>query len=143
MCRRRALRAVRAPAVDDEARCAQRPGAQGRAERGRPQRRRDRRRRRRHGRVNETVKVACVQAEPVILDRSATIDRLAALAFEAAEGGAKLALFPEAFIPFYPSSRWARHLTHWEGNAKKTFGRLAEQSLRIPGPDVDRIAAVA
>jgi len=93
--------------------------------------------------VNETVKVACVQAEPVILDRSATIDKLAALAPEAAQGGAKLALFPEAFVPFYPSSRWARHLTHWEGNAKKTFGRLAEQSLRIPGPDVDRIAAVA
>jgi len=93
--------------------------------------------------VNDPVKVACVQAEPVILDRAATIDKLAQLAAEAADGGAKLALFPEAFIPVYPSSRWARHLTHWDGNAKEVFGRLAQQSLRIPGPDVDRIAEIA
>jgi nitrilase len=93
--------------------------------------------------VNEPVKVACVQAEPAILDRAATIDKLAGLAAEAAQGGAKLALFPEAFIPVYPSSRWARHLTHWEGNAKEIFGRLAQQSLQIPGPDVDRIAEIA
>ena len=93
--------------------------------------------------MNEAVKVACVQAEAVILDRTATIDKLAGLAAEAAEGGAKLALFPEAFIPVYPSSRWARHLTHWDGNAKEIFGRLAQQSLRIPGPDVDRIGEIA
>ena len=93
--------------------------------------------------MNDPVKVACVQAEPVILDRAATIDKLAQLAAEAADGGAKLALFPEAFIPVYPSSRWARHLTHWDGNAKEVFGRLAQQSLRIPGPDVDRIAEIA
>jgi nitrilase len=93
--------------------------------------------------VNDPVKVACVQAEPVILDRAATIDKLAQLAAEAADGGAKLALFPEAFIPVYPSSRWARHLTHGDGNAKEVFGRLAQQSLRIPGPDVDRIAGIA
>ena len=93
--------------------------------------------------MNDPVKVACVQAEPVILDRAATIDKLAQLAAEAADGGAKLALFPEAFIPVYPSSRWARHLTHWDGNAKEVFGRLAQQSLRIPGPDVNRIAEIA
>jgi nitrilase len=93
--------------------------------------------------VNETVKVACVQAEPVILDRAATIDKLAELAAEAAQSGAKLALFPEAFIPVYPSSRWARYLTQSEGNAKEIFGRLAQQSLQIPGPDVDRIAEIA
>jgi nitrilase len=93
--------------------------------------------------VNEPVKVACVQAEPAILDRAPTIDKLAGLAAEAAHAAAKLALFPEAFIPVYPSSRWARHLTHWEGNAKEIFGRLAQQSLQIPGPDVDRIAEIA
>ena len=50
--------------------------------------------------MNEAVKVACVQAEAVILDRTATIDKLAGLAAEAAEGGAKLALFPEALRRF-------------------------------------------
>jgi nitrilase len=93
--------------------------------------------------MNEPVKVACVQAEPVILDRAATIDKLARLAADVAAGGAQLALFPEAFIPVYPSSRWARYLTHWDGNAKQVFGRLAQQSLQIPGPDVDRIGEIA
>src|SRR6059058_6127467 len=89
------------------------------------------------------VTVACVQAEPVILDRAATLDKLERLAAEVRGRGASVALFPETFVPVYPSSRWARHLTHWDGNAKQIFGRLAQQSLQIPGPDVDRIAAAA
>jgi nitrilase len=93
--------------------------------------------------VNEAVRVACVQAEPVILDRAATLDKLEGLAGDVAAGGAKLALFPETFIPVYPSSRWARYLTHWDGNAKEVFGRLAQQSLQIPGPDVDRLGGIA
>ncbi|MDQ2965871.1 MAG: carbon-nitrogen hydrolase family protein, partial [Chloroflexota bacterium] len=56
------------------------------------------------------VKVACVQAEPVILDREATIDKLARITGEAAGEGASLLVFPEAFIPVYPSSSWAKAL---------------------------------
>jgi predicted amidohydrolase len=56
------------------------------------------------------VKVACVQAEPVILDREATVDKLVGLAAEAAGEGASLLVFPEAFIPVYPSSTWAKAL---------------------------------
>ena len=62
----------------------------------------------------ENVKVACVQAESVLFDRSATIEKIDGLAAEVAGSGAQLALFPEAFIPAYPSSRWARHLAGWE-----------------------------
>ena len=40
------------------------------------------------------MKVACVQAEPVILDRDATIAKLARLAAEAAAEGAALVVFP-------------------------------------------------
>jgi nitrilase len=92
--------------------------------------------------VNEAVKVACVQAEPVVLDRAATIDKLEALVSEAAGEGAKLALFPETFIPVYPSSRWARFLAGG-GDGKTTFGRLARESVEVPGPDADRLAAIA
>ena len=60
--------------------------------------------------MNEVVKVACVQAEPVVFDKAATIDKLEGLVAEAAGQGAKLALFPETFIPVYPSNRWARFL---------------------------------
>lgn len=92
--------------------------------------------------MNETVKVACVQAEPVVLDRAATIDKLEGLVAEAAAEGARLALFPETFVPVYPSNRWARFLAGG-GDGKTTFGRLARESVEVPGPDADRLGAIA
>jgi nitrilase len=44
--------------------------------------------------MKDLVRVACVQAEPVVLNREATIEKLGRLAGEAAAGGAQLALFP-------------------------------------------------
>ena len=49
--------------------------------------------------MNAPVRVACVQAEPVILDRARTVDKLAALTAEAKAGGAQLVVFPETFVP--------------------------------------------
>ena len=93
--------------------------------------------------MEDTVKVACVQAEPVVFDRAATIDKLDALAGEIAANGARLALFPETFIPVYPSSRWARHLAGWDGDARALYAKLARESLSVPGPDADRLAEIA
>jgi nitrilase len=97
--------------------------------------------------VNGVVKVACVQAEPVAFDRTATIDKLEGLAAEAAGAGAQLALFPETFIPVYPSNRWVRYLAGWggpeAGAAREVFARLMQQSVTIPGPDSDRLAEIA
>src|SRR2546423_4023832 len=91
--------------------------------------------------MEELVKVACVQAEPVILERDATIDKLAGLAHEAAGAGARLALFPEAFVPAYPTNRWVRFLAGG-GDAKPVFGRLARESIEVPSPATERLAAV-
>jgi len=97
--------------------------------------------------VEAVVKVACVQAEPVAFEREATIDKLEKLVAEAAGAGARLALFPETFIPVYPSNRWVRYLAGWSaddsGDARDIFARLAQQSLTIPGPDSDRLAEIA
>jgi nitrilase len=93
--------------------------------------------------MDAAVKVACVQAESVVFDRTATIDKIDGIAAEVAANGARLALFPEAFIPVYPSSRWARHLAGWEDDARPLYGRLARESLTIPGPDSDRLADIA
>jgi nitrilase len=93
--------------------------------------------------MEETVKVACVQAESVIFDKAATIEKIDGLAAEIAGEGARLALFPEAFIPAYPSSRWARHLAGWDGDARPLYARLARESLTIPGPDADRLGEIA
>jgi nitrilase len=94
--------------------------------------------------VDAPVKVACVQAEPVILDREATVDKLVRLAAEAAGEGASLLVFPEAFIPVYPSSTWAKALAGWgDERAKEAFAQLAEQSVAVPGAAADRIGEAA
>ena len=94
--------------------------------------------------MRSPVTVACVQAEPVILDRDATIEKLANLAAEATGNGAKLLVFPEAFIPAYPSSVWARALAGWaEPGAKEAFALLARESLEVPGEAADRLGAIA
>jgi nitrilase len=94
--------------------------------------------------MDAAVKVACVQAESVYFDRAATIDKIDAIAADVAANGARLALFPETFIPVYPSSRWARHLAGWDGgDARALYGRLARESITIPGADSDRLADIA
>jgi hypothetical protein len=55
--------------------------------------------------MREPVTVACAQLEPVVLDRDATIEKLAGSAAEVASKGAQLAVFPEAFVPHLPPSK--------------------------------------
>jgi nitrilase len=95
--------------------------------------------------MDMSVKVACVQAEPVPFDRDATIAKLEGLVGDVASEGARLALFPETFIPVYPSNRWARFLAGWSdgADARDVFARLARQSIEIPGPHSDRLAEIA
>jgi nitrilase len=94
--------------------------------------------------VDAPVKVACVQAEPVILDREATVDKLVVLTARAAGEGASLLVFPEAFIPVYPSSSWAKALAGWgDERAKDAFARLAKESVAVPGEAADRIGEAA
>jgi nitrilase len=94
--------------------------------------------------VKASVKVACVQAEPVVLDRDATLDKLAALTAEAAGGGAELVVFPETFVSVYPSSAWAKALAGWsDPRAKAAFAALVRSAVEVPGPAADRIGGVA
>jgi nitrilase len=94
--------------------------------------------------VERAVKVACVQVEPVILDRERTLDRLEEVAGEAARNGAELVVFPETFVPVYPSSRWAKAFAAWQNKgAKLTFARLAQNCVVIGHPSERRIAAAA
>jgi nitrilase len=94
--------------------------------------------------VRETVKVACVQAEPVVLDRAGTLDKLERLTAEAAGEGARLVVFPETFVPAYPSSLWAKAFAGWaDPRAKAAFALLARESLAVPGPDCDRLGEIA
>jgi nitrilase len=54
-----------------------------------------------------TVRVAAIQAPPVILDVEGTIEKVEHLLREAADAGAQLAVLPECFVSVYPSGSWA------------------------------------
>jgi len=53
-----------------------------------------------------SLKVAVVQKPPVLLDREATMARAVESLAEAAAEGSKLVVFPEAYLPGYPTWIW-------------------------------------
>jgi nitrilase len=87
----------------------------------------------------DTVRVAAVQATPVILDAEASVDKAVRLLGEAAGQGAQLAVLPETFVPLYPSNAWARKAAAF-GGFDELWERLWENSVDVPGPLVDRLA---
>src|SRR6202035_88031 len=94
--------------------------------------------------MERAVTVASVQAEPVILDRERTLDKLEGLAAEAAGNGAELVVFPETFVPVYPSSVWAKAFAGWQNaGAKQVFAQLAQQSVAVGSPAERRLGAAA
>jgi nitrilase len=88
----------------------------------------------------ETVRIAAVQATPVILDVDATIDKVIDLMGEAADLGAKLVVFPESFVSLYPSGAWAVQAATWSSACDALWERMWASSIDVDGPSVDRLA---
>jgi nitrilase len=86
-----------------------------------------------------TVRVAAVQATPVILDADATVDKAVRLLGEAAADGVRLAVLPETFVSLYPSNVWARKASGFSG-FDELWERMWASSVDVPGPLVDRLA---
>src|SRR5687768_5466189 len=84
------------------------------------------------------VRIAAIQATPVILDAEATVGKACALIGEAAADGAQLAVLPEAFIPLYPSNAWAKGASAFSG-WDALWERLWENSVDVPGPITERL----
>lgn len=87
-----------------------------------------------------TVRVAAVQASYVLMDREATIDRVAELTAAAAGEGAQLVVFPEVFVPGTPL--WIDTRPIWDGDAE-WFGLLADNAVVVPSAATERLGAIA
>ncbi len=87
----------------------------------------------------KSVRVAAIQATPVILDAEASVAKAVALLEEAAGRGAELAVLPETFVPLYPSNKWARGAAAFNG-WDALWERLWENAVDVPGPLVDELA---
>jgi predicted amidohydrolase len=93
---------------------------------------------------NRKVVAAIVQAE-VAASAEEGLELTRATAVEAARQGAELIVFPETWIPGYPA--WLDHSRDaalWNhAPVKAVFARIAENSIAIPGPALDSLAAAA
>jgi nitrilase len=85
-----------------------------------------------------TVRVAALQATPVILDADASVDKAIGLLEQAAAQGVQLAVLPEAFVSLFPSNVWAKGASAF-GGWDELWDRMWESSVDVPGPLVDRL----
>lgn len=85
--------------------------------------------------------LAAVQASSVWLDRDATVDKACQLIAQAGEAGASFLAFPENFIPGHPS--WFHYVPAGHRHSLERAVKLIDQSVEIPGPAVDKLAAAA
>jgi predicted amidohydrolase len=87
-----------------------------------------------------TVKVAAVQAAYILLEQEACLEKVVGLLRQAADAGAGIVVFPEAFIPGTPI--WIDSRPIWDGDAD-WYSLLVHQAVVIPGPVTDTIGAAA
>ena len=85
-------------------------------------------------------KVAAVQAEPVALDREATVRKACSLIEEAGRNGAKIIALPETFIPGHPE--WLYFYPPGEAMAK-FYREFFKNSVEVPSPATEQLGKAA
>ena len=82
------------------------------------------------------TKVAVIQKPPVLLKREETIGRAVASIDEAVREGASLLVFPEAYIPGYPTWVWRLRPGGDMGLANEIHARLRQNSVDLSRGDL-------
>ena len=82
------------------------------------------------------TKVAVIQKPPVLLDRDKTIVRALASIEEAAREGATLLIFPEAYIPGYPTWIWRLKPGGDMALSNEIYARLRQNAVDLSGNDL-------
>ena len=95
--------------------------------------------------MNEKIIVAAAQLAPAFLDMDACVDIACKWIAEAGKQGVRVLVFPETWLPGYPV--WldrTPEASFWDHPpAKEIFGRLMENSPRIPSPEIDKLCKAA
>jgi predicted amidohydrolase len=90
------------------------------------------------------LSVAVAQATPVVLDRTASVQKACEWIREAGRRGARLLAFPETWIPCYPLWCDAGTFGKWQHEpSKKLHARLARNSIEIPSPETEKLCRAA
>lgn len=95
--------------------------------------------------MSQNPRVAIIQARPIYYDLQATLEKAQDLLHDAAGQGAQLVTFGETWFPGYPSwLDWCPNMALWDyAPTKEVFARLHENSITIPGAEIDVLARQA
>ncbi|MCZ7571709.1 MAG: hypothetical protein M5U01_24425 [Ardenticatenaceae bacterium] len=86
--------------------------------------------------------VAAAQAAPVFLDQTATLEKACEWIVDAGAAGARLVVFPAAFIPAYPA--WLVHAPAADAALRRELrAMLMAQSVRVPSAVTRRLGRMA
>ena len=78
--------------------------------------------------MSSTFRIAAVQTAPVFLRREATVEKVCERIGQAAQEGARLVVFPEAFVPTYPL--WVWHVPAGETKTLRAlYADLLEEAV--------------
>ncbi|MBR0139114.1 MAG: carbon-nitrogen hydrolase family protein, partial [Firmicutes bacterium] len=92
----------------------------------------------------KTCRLALVQAEPVMFDKKASLEKALGLIEEAAAKKAELIVFPELFIPGYP---FAMNFGYGVGmrtaKGREDWVRYCEASVVAGGPEFEKLSDAA
>lgn len=87
-----------------------------------------------------TVTVAAVQAAYILMDQKASLAKVIDLLGQAVDRGARIVVFPEAFLPGTPI--WIDTVPIWDGDAD-WYALLVDQAVVVPGPVTEALGAAA
>jgi len=89
-------------------------------------------------------KAAVVQAASIAFDRERTLQKAASVSAAAAQKGARLVVFPEAFVSAYPRGLdFGAVVGNRTDEGRRDFQRYWESGVDVPGPAVDELGRIA
>lgn len=90
------------------------------------------------------VRAAVVQAGPVPFDLERSLEKVRSWMEAAAGAGAKVVVFPEAFLGGYPKGAdFGTRVGIRSAEGRRWFRRYFESAIEVPGPAVEELARMA
>jgi nitrilase len=91
-----------------------------------------------------TFLAAVVQNAPVVFDATKTLEKIHQLSGEAASAGARLVVFPEAFVSAYPKGLdFGARVGLRSPEGRDVFKRYFDSAIAVPGPGTDQLGKTA
>lgn len=92
--------------------------------------------------MTNIVKVAAAQLSPIFLNKEKTVKKACEAIIEAGKKGAKLIVFPEAFISGYPD--WVWLIPNSKGaDLNELYVKLVENAISVPDGSTDMLCKAA